>query len=165
MTIEYPDGTQLVITKEFAAPPARVFKAFTDADVMKGWIWGDDPSGVQVESDPRVGGRWTAYVDAKEGDDSWPGDRWGMCGVYAVVDAPTRIVYTLHWDAPVGYNIGDDVGLLTDEAVVVDLRSTDTGTEVKFRHIGIPDDRVAAHEHARGVANTFETLERLLSDQ
>ena len=164
MNIDYPDGTQLSITKSFAASPGAVFEAFTDPDLMETWIWGDNPANIKVESDPRVGGRWSAYIDAMEGDDSWPGDRWGMCGVYAVLDAPTKVVYTLHWDAPVGYNLGDNVGMLTDEAVVVDITPTPEGCEVVFRHIGVPDDGISVGEHAKGIAETFKTLERRLTE-
>lgn len=162
--IEYPDGTQLMITRTIAASPDALFAAFTDPDLMVQWIWGDGAHGVVVESDPRVGGRWSAYMDApEEAGMEWPGDSYGMRGVFVVVDRPERLAYTLNWDAPVGYNVGVDPTTLTDEAVVVDFREVDRGTTITFRHVGIPDDGVSAPEHAKGVDATLDTLERIVS--
>jgi len=158
--IDHPDGTQVRITRTFPADPDRVFRAFTDAREMTRWIWGDDAANVAVSSDARIGGTWSASIDAPPGDDSWPGDRYGMCGVYAVVDVGSRLVYTLHWDAPVGYNLGGAV--VADEAVIVDFTPAEDGTTVVFRHIGIPDDGVSAAEHGRGVATTFDALAQTL---
>jgi uncharacterized protein YndB with AHSA1/START domain len=102
-------------------------------------------------------------MDAPEKDSMpWPGKKYGMRGVFAVVDRPERIVYTLNWDAPVGYNVGVDPFTLTDEAVVVDFKPNDDGTVVMFHHVGIPDDGVSVQEHATGVDATLDTLEKLL---
>lgn len=163
MTTTYPDGTQLEITRQFTASPDRIFDALTDPVVMTRWIWGANASGVAVNTDPKIGGRWSAYMDAPEGDDSWPGSSWGMRGLYAVVDAPERLVYTINWDAPVGYNQDVDPSTLTDEVVVVDLVPRDGGTEMVFRHLGIPDDGVSAPEHAKGIDATLDTLEQVLN--
>lgn len=162
--IEYPDGTQVLITRTIAAGRDALFGAFTDADVMARWMWGENAPGVVVESDPRVGGGWSAYMDAPDGDGMvWPGESYGMRGIFVVVDRPERLAYTLNWDAPVGYNVGVDPATLTDEAVVVDFREAGDGTELTFRHIGIPDDGVSAPEHASGVDATLDVLERLLA--
>lgn len=166
MTIEYPDGTQLLITRMIHASPEHVFDAFTDADKMARWIWGDAAPGIEVTCEAQVGGRWSAYMAAPKTDSmEWRGDRYGMRGVFAVVDRPERIVYTLNWDAPVGYNIGVDPSTLTDEAVVVDLRPVDGGTLLTFRHVGIPDDGISVQEHAKGVDSTLDTLEAFISDR
>jgi uncharacterized protein YndB with AHSA1/START domain len=163
MAIEFPDGTQLVITRTVARSPERVFEAFTDSEQMARWIWGPNAPGAEVVCDARVGGRWSAYMDAPEGESQqWPGEKHGMRGVFAVVDRPERIVYTLNWDAPVGYNVGVDPSTLTDEAVVIDFKPSGEGTIIAFRHLGIPDDGVSVHEHAKGVDATLDTLEQLL---
>ena len=129
---------------------------------MAAWIWGDDPAGIEVTSDARVGGTWSAFIDAPPGDGRRSGDRYGMREVYAVVDAPARLVYTLHWDAPVGYNEGVGAGEVADEAVIVDFTTEPGGTTVVFHHVGIPDDGRSAAEHGRGVAATLATLARVV---
>lgn len=165
MTIEYPDNTQLLITRVIQASPERVFGALTDSDQMARWIWGESAPGVEVTCDARVGGRWSAYMDAPETDTmEWPGDRYGMRGVFVVVDRPERIVYTLNWDAPVGYNVDVDLSTVTDEAVVIELREREGQTLMMFRHVGIPDDGVSVQEHAKGVDSTLDTLERVLGE-
>jgi uncharacterized protein YndB with AHSA1/START domain len=40
VAIEYPDGTQLIITRTLPASPDRVFEAFTDAEQMSRWMVG-----------------------------------------------------------------------------------------------------------------------------
>jgi uncharacterized protein YndB with AHSA1/START domain len=75
------------ITREFEAPPALVFKAWTEAEQLAKW-WG--PKGMeQVISklDLRPGGIFLYYLEL-------PGDQkmWGRF-VYSSIVAPERIVY------------------------------------------------------------------------
>ena len=112
----------------------------------------------------RVEGRYSVYTDAKPGDDSWPGNRWGMAGIYALIDPNRRLVYTVHWDAPAGYNQIEDGSPVLDEVLVVDFTDTAEGTLVDMRHVGIPDDGVSAIEHGTGLDATFDDLARLVED-
>lgn len=161
MTFSNPDGTQVQVSRRLHAPVARVFRAFTDPDDMARWMWGPLSANTVAAADVRVGGRYSVYIDAAPGMDGWPGDRWGMAGVYAVVEPDERLVYTVHWDAPVGYNQDPD-GPVLDEVLIVDFVSIPEGTLVEMHHVGIPDDGVSAAEHGRGLASTFDDLARLV---
>ncbi len=157
MNVEVIDGIRVVVTRDFAAPPERLYRAFTDSAEAAAWMWGSSAPNASAEMDVRVGGRWRVGKDAPPDDDSgWPSDRWAMSGVFVELDPAHRLVYTIHWEGPVGYN--QTGGEVLDEAAIVTFRQIATGTRVVFEHVGIPDDGMSAAEHGKGVAATFEDL-------
>ena len=161
MGVEIVDGVRAVVTREFAAPPERLYRAFTDPVDAAAWMWGRDAPNAAAEMDLRVGGRYSVAKDAPADDDSgWGTDRWAIRGTFIELDPPRRLVYTLHWSGPVGYNqTGDEV---LDEAAVVTFEATEAGTRVVYDHIGIPDDGMSATEHGKGLAASFESLALLV---
>lgn len=101
-----------------AASPERVFDAWVDGDAHAAMTGG------AATSDPRVGGRFTA----------WDGY---ITGAHAVLERPRRIVQ--RWrtsrfpaDAP-------------DSTLEVLLRPVAEGTEITLRHGDIPDGQGAAY--------------------
>jgi uncharacterized protein YndB with AHSA1/START domain len=82
----------LVITRDFDAPRALVWKCWTDPE--HGRRWG--PAGftmAHVEGDLRPGGVWRACLRPDDGGpDLWQG------GVYREVVEPERLVFTFAWD-------------------------------------------------------------------
>ena len=83
-----------------------------------------------------------------------------MSGVYVEVDPPKRLVYTLHWEADVGYN-RDGAGV-SDEVIIVDLSPVGKDTKLNFRHLGIPNDGFSAPEHGRAAEAMFDLLAEVL---
>ena len=124
-------------------------------------MWATYAKNVVAECDLRVGGRYSVYTDAPEGDFGWPTDRWGFAGIYVDLVAPERLVYTIHWDGPVGYNQKGDVVL--DEVVIVDLASGTGVTDLVMWHIGIPPDGVSAQTHADGIESMFDHLDSVIA--
>ena len=86
-----------------------------------------------------------------------------MRGVYLEIEPDHRLVYTLHWDADVGYNHPCLESM--DEAVIVDLREMDTGCSLTFTHVGLPGDAKSAEAHAQGVQASFDVLAAVLDEQ
>lgn len=83
-----PSDREIRITRQFDAPAALIFKAWTTPELVKRW-WGCDSSQWLVcEIDLRVGGRWR-YVTREEG-----GYEVGFHGEYRELDAPRRLVQT-----------------------------------------------------------------------
>jgi uncharacterized protein YndB with AHSA1/START domain len=160
MSIDADDGIAITLSRTLAAPPERVFRAFTDPADAAAWMWGSLAANPSATIDLRVGGRYRVEIDATGSGDVWPGSRWAFEGVYVIIDPPHRLVYTVHWDAPVGYNQGDDPVL--DEAIVADMSTVDGGTRLVLRHVGIPDDGISSAEHANGVDDTLEALAGLV---
>jgi uncharacterized protein YndB with AHSA1/START domain len=87
-TVTLPSDREILITRQFDAPAALIFKAWTTPELVKRW-WGFDSSKWLVcEIDLRVGGSWR-YVTREEG-----GFEVGFHGEYRSIDTPERIVST-----------------------------------------------------------------------
>lgn len=161
MEIENPDGTQVYARRRFAASPARLWRAFTEPAEMACWMWGSYIDNCVAEVDLRVGGGYRVYTDSNATDHGWGTNRIGRLGIYIVILPNETLVYTLHWDAPVGYNQRNEV--VTDEVMVVDFTADGAGTLVEIRHLGIPDDGVSAIEHGRGLGEELDILADLIA--
>lgn len=86
--VTLPSDREILITRQFDAPAALVFKAWTTPELVKRW-WGFDTSEWLVcEIDLREGGNWR-YVTREEG-----GVEVGFHGEYRTIEAPRRIVST-----------------------------------------------------------------------
>lgn len=136
------------------APPQRVFRALTEPRDMEVWVWGGIGKDAQASVDLRSGGRYCVSVNVGDQPD-WPRSRWAMMGMYIEVAPPSRLVYTVHWDAPVGYNQGGKVAI--DELVTIELTPKDGGTELSYVHMGIPTVD-GAEEHRQAILHTFKML-------
>ena len=153
MTSDIP---KILIVRTFNHPAERLFKAWTDPQDLGTWMWNPYDRNLDVEVDLRVGGRYRIYTDAPP-DQGKPGDRWGMVGFYTEVVTNKRLAYTLHWDAPVGYN---EPGMNPlDEVLVCEFQLDGEGSLLKYTHMGIPDDGGSAAEHERSVRETLDLLE------
>ena len=160
MLVENPDGTQVLACRRFDAAVSRLWRAFTDPLDMAAWMWAGYARNCVAEKDLRVGGRYSVYTDSNATDDGWHTDRIGRLGMYVEIVPEERLVYTLHWDAPVGYN--QQGGIVTDEVMVVTFEADGDGTVIQLRHLGIPDDGVSAVEHGKALAHEFDYLARLV---
>ena len=146
--------TSYTIERAYRVAPERLFRAFTDPEDLRAWVWGAEAQGVTVEVDLRVGGllQTTMRMPAPEGGESVAGFR----GVVVAIETPRRLVHTLHWDASVGYN---EQGMNpVDEVLAVEIEPHHEGSLLHYTHLGIPDDGVSAAEHERSVRVTLDVL-------
>jgi uncharacterized protein YndB with AHSA1/START domain len=82
-----PNDTDILIVRDFDAPPELIFRTWTEPELVKRW-WGFETGVWQVcEIDLRVGGTWRWVV--MEGD-----MEVGFHGEYREIDAPRRLVTT-----------------------------------------------------------------------
>jgi uncharacterized protein YndB with AHSA1/START domain len=90
-TVTLPSDTEILITRQFDAPAALVFKAWTTPELVKRW-WGFDTSEWLVcDIDLREGGSWR-YVTRESRD---AGEfEVGFHGEFHTIEAPHRIVST-----------------------------------------------------------------------
>ncbi|MBA3318755.1 MAG: SRPBCC family protein [Gemmatimonadales bacterium] len=87
-TVTLPSDREILITRQFDAPAASVFKAWTTPELVKRW-WGFETSEWLVcEIDLREGGHWR-YLTREAG-----GFEVGFHGEYRTIEAPHRIVST-----------------------------------------------------------------------
>jgi uncharacterized protein YndB with AHSA1/START domain len=91
-----PGVPQILLTREFAAPPSLLFRAYTEPDLLGQWL---GPRGLIVTVDrlePRHGGRWGyTHIDAH-------GERFSFHGLYHGTPTPERIVQTYEFDRQPG---------------------------------------------------------------
>ena len=151
--------TSYTIDRTYSVLPERLFRAFTDPEDLRAWVWGANATDVTADVDLRVGGlfRMSMRMKAPEGGEVVAGFR----GVYVQIAAPSRLVHTVHWDASVGYNDGDQDPV--DEVLVAEIEAHADGCRLRYTHLGIPDDGLSAAEHERSVRVTLDVLARHLA--
>jgi uncharacterized protein YndB with AHSA1/START domain len=91
--VTLPTDTQILITREFAAPKHLVYKAYTTPDLVKRWWAGQRGKVTIAEIDLRVGGMWR-YVMVTDG-----GFEVAFHGEYREVLQNERIVTTEVYEA------------------------------------------------------------------
>jgi uncharacterized protein YndB with AHSA1/START domain len=86
--VTLPSDTQILITREFAAPKHLVYRAWTTPELIKRWWSANRGEVTLVEVDLRVGGKWR-YVMIADG-----GFEVGFHGEYREILPNERIVST-----------------------------------------------------------------------
>lgn len=97
--VTLPTDTQVLITREFNAPAALVYRAWTTPELVKKWWAGTMGEVTLAEIDLRVGGKWRYVMIAYDGTEV------GFHGEYRELKAPERIVSTEVYE---GIPNGDD---------------------------------------------------------
>lgn len=96
-TLTLPSDTEIVMEREFDAPPALVFRAHTDPELVPQW-WGlREAKTVIDKNDLRPDGEWRWVQVMPDGSEQ------GFRGHYKVVDPPTRLVNTFEWEGMPGH--------------------------------------------------------------
>lgn len=87
-TVTTADGRDLILTRIIDAPPAKVFRAWTDPDMMKQWFAPAPWITASAQTDPRTGGSSMIVMRGPDGTEI-------PCpGVYLEVVPNERIVAT-----------------------------------------------------------------------
>ncbi|HET6837937.1 MAG TPA: SRPBCC family protein [Gemmatimonadales bacterium] len=86
--VTLPSDTQILITREFAAPKHLVYKAWTTPELIKRWWSANRGEVTLAEVDLRVGGKWR-YVMIADG-----GFEVGFHGEYREIVPNERLVST-----------------------------------------------------------------------
>jgi uncharacterized protein YndB with AHSA1/START domain len=88
-SVTLPTDDQILITREFDAPPALVWRTITEPDLVRRW-WGAGMGEMTVcEIDLRVGGKWRYAQTAASS-----GDTVEFYGEYLELEEPTKVVNT-----------------------------------------------------------------------
>lgn len=104
--IAEPGQHSIVITREFDAPRALLFRAMTEPDLLARWWGGPENSTTTIDQfEPRPGGVWR-FVE-KDAD----GNEYAFHGVYHDVQAPERTVYTFEFEGMPGHVLLETVTL------------------------------------------------------
>lgn len=151
LTVTAASGTELVLTRAFAASRELVFDAFTRPELLRRWY---GPRGwrlVVCEVDLRPGGAWRFVSHGPNGAEM------GQSGVYREVDAPGRLVQTERHD---GWEAG--------EAFVTTVLEERGGRTVMTTTVRYPSreirDSVLRSPMERGVGEAYDRLATMLGE-
>ena len=142
----------IVITREFEAPRDRVFRAYTDPDLLVQWLGPRRLTMTIDRFEPRSGGSYRyLHVD----DD---GSEYGFHGVFHEVRPEERIVQTFTYE-------GWPDGVSLETATFEDL-----GDRTRLRITCVYDslesrDAMVASGMESGVREGYEQLDELLAGQ
>ena len=149
INVETLTDTKLVITRDFAARPAQVFRAFTDPDLVSQWLSSPERPMSLCVIDLKPGGDWRYAWQGGRGQDIAVG------GVYREVDEPHRTVHTESFD--VDWTDGDTVVTTTFADVNGNTRVT---THIEYPSpesldavltMNMPRDLIAAYRRLDGL--------------
>ena len=93
LTITFPSDVELLITRTFAAPRARLFAAITQPEHVRNWYGPSYLTITTCEIDLRVGGKWRYVLQAPDGSEH------AFSGEYLELVPPERLVCTEWYEA------------------------------------------------------------------
>jgi uncharacterized protein YndB with AHSA1/START domain len=141
---------ELLISRVFDAPPALIFKIWTQPQIIRQW-WG--PRGyttLSSEMDVRPGGAWR--VRSRDTDGFETAER----GVFREVTEPERLVFTHAWE-------GEDGTPGHETLVTVTFADQGDKTRMTFRQG--PFTSVEIRDgHFQGWSESFDMLVEYLAD-
>jgi uncharacterized protein YndB with AHSA1/START domain len=137
--------TALRVSRRFAAPRERVFRAWTEAPALRKWFRVAEGYATPIaEVDLRVGGRYRLGMQAPDATEPQI-----VGGVYREISPPERLVFTWQWEgAPPE---------APETIVTVEFHQHGSQTEVVLTHEGFPD-RPARDQHGAGWQGCFDGL-------
>lgn len=139
--------TTLRLTRTFAAPREKVFRAWTEPEELKEW-WGPEGYATPTaEVDLRVGGRYRLGMMKLPN-----GDVFYLTGIYREVRPPEKLVYTWRWESQ------PELG---ETLVTIEFRDRGDATEVVLRHELFPNAD-ARDDHSKGWSSCLDRLAKVL---
>jgi uncharacterized protein YndB with AHSA1/START domain len=155
------DWTVLQVRRTFPASRERVFRAWTDPELLRQWLAPPRGTSPHAEADVRVGGefRITMRSRASELFARLPGggtDVVHMIGRYLEVTPPERLVFTMGWEEFPFVHLDRDATTVT-----VEFHERGGGTEVVLTHARQPSHRIRAF-HRYGWKGSLRKLASVL---
>ncbi|HVW42860.1 MAG TPA: SRPBCC family protein [Amycolatopsis sp.] len=127
--VTLPADNQILITREFAAPPHLVYRAWTTPEMVKHWWAGRRGTMTSVEIDLRTGGRWRYVMTANGGFEV------AFHGVFREIVPARRIVTTEVFEMP-GEQADEDAAVTTTTFMAVgDRTRLELLTETRTKEI------------------------------
>ena len=141
------------VTRKIRASRHRVFRAWTDPELLMRWFIEEDGEMRVRELDLRPGGRYA--LEGTVGEKPWK-----IEGKYLEVEPPSRLVYTWNWDNDPA--IGEPKG--EDTVVRVDFLERGSETEVVVTHERLATEKARA-EHKAGWIGCLERLAEIVEKE
>jgi uncharacterized protein YndB with AHSA1/START domain len=142
-----PDTVQVVRTID--APPAEVFRAWTDPEQIRRWWGPGEFTCPEAEVDLRPGGSYRLVMQPVAGDP------FVVAGTYHEVEPPVRLVYTWRWETGPAADGSESL-------VRVEFREHGGRTELVLTHTDFPASHGAA-PYRMGWEGGLDKFERLFA--
>ena len=137
----------LTITRNYPAGQEEVWRALTEANLLKQWLAPSDAYLMPVaEADVRVGGRYRFVMKPPEGEEH------EVSGVYREVVPNKKLVFTWAWKSSPEH----------ESLVTISLRPAGRGTGLMLKHEQFVDAD-ARDRHEQGWTGSLGRLERCLA--
>jgi uncharacterized protein YndB with AHSA1/START domain len=151
--VTLPSDTQILITREFDAPPHLVWKAWTTPELVKRWWHSNRGTMMTAEIDLRVGGKWRWVMIAAGGFEV------AFHGEYREIVPDERLVYTeVYEGAPQGPD-GEEAVLNTLVFAAKGTRTLLTNlTEARTKEVR---DTIINSGMEAGMQDAFDLLEQV----
>ena len=139
---------ELVLTRVFDAPREKLFRAWTEPELLKQWFAPLPYTTSLAELDVRPGGANLIVMRSPDGEE------FGGAGEYLVITRPERLVFTWTWDGHEGHE--------GTQLIEVEFRKKGVGTTtVTLTNRGLRDEE-SRRSHRRGWEASFDNLEQIL---
>ncbi|GAB3491272.1 SRPBCC family protein [Amycolatopsis cihanbeyliensis] len=149
-TITAQPGTPFVdIEREFEAPAARVFRAWTDPEALVHWLGPREMDMKVIEYDARPGGKYR-YVHTDP-----DGAEFGFHGVFHEVTESERLVQTFEFEGAPGAPCLESLSF-EDLGDRTRVRTHSVFTSVEARDMAVESGM------ERGITDSMERLDELL---
>jgi uncharacterized protein YndB with AHSA1/START domain len=132
----------LTLKRRLNAPPAKIYRAWTDAAKISRWFGPEAAEMLRAETDVRVGGRFRIVFRGPDGEEHDVG------GVYREVVPNQKLVFTWAWRSTPE----------RESLVTVALKRDGEGTLLTLLHEQFFDE-AARDRHGRGWNETLDKLE------
>jgi len=132
----------LTLKRRLNAPPAKIYRAWTDAAKISRWFGPEAAEMLRAETDVRVGGRFRIVFRGPDGEEHDVG------GVYREVVPNQKLVFTWAWRSTPE----------RESLVTVALKRDGDGTLLTLLHEQFFDE-AARDRHGRGWNQTLDKLE------
>ena len=132
----------LTLKRRLNAPPAKIYRAWTDAAKISRWFGPENAEILRAETDVRVDGRFRIVFRGPDGEEHDVG------GVYREVVPNQKLVFTWAWRSTPE----------RESLVTVALKRDCDGTLLTLLHEQFFDE-AARDRHGRGWSATLDKLE------
>ncbi len=140
--------TTLILKHTFNASPARVYKAWTDPDILREFMCVSGNARVDAQTDVRLGGSFRIVMHREDGE------QFIATGTYRELVPNERIVCTWSWEE-------DDPALARETILSLEFAPRGTQTELTLTHENFRDAQ-QRDNHAKGWGAMLVELERVL---
>lgn len=143
--ISLPDDRSILLVRNFAAPPAQVFDAWTDPERVRHWYGCATQTMTECAMDLREGGAWRWSLRDEEGAEH------AFSGVYRVIVRPELLVFTERYEQVPG----------SDHVVFLMFSEREAGSTLEMRIEHASKEARDAHLRSGMEAGMDEMFSRL----